>query len=287
MKKLLIVCGPTATGKTKLALALAKKFSGELISADSRQIYKGLDALTGKERSGDIPIWLYDIIDINESFSAHEFKKLATDAIGDITKRGNLPIVVGGTGFYLTALTQSIKTLSIAPNPALRKTLEHAPLVQLQERLQRMDVNRWKRMNDSDRKNPRRLIRAIEVAEAKQTVSASLPRYSPLWIGLTARAQVLKERIEKRVAGRFDEARREANEASAFILGAPPLLAHKRGEITKERALALWSTKEYQYAKRQLTWFKKQTDIHWFDIQDPTHLQQVEALVREWYTNNA
>ncbi len=285
--KLLIVCGPTATGKTAVALKLAKKFNGELISADSRQLYKGLDALTGKERSSEVPIWLYDIIDIDQSFSAHEFKKLATDAIADIGKRGKLPIVVGGTGFYLKALTEPIETLTIAPNKDMRKQLERLSLGGLQEKLKDVDEGRWERMNDSDRKNPRRLVRAIEVAGAKKGNSlqqgVSLHNTS-LWIGLTTTPRVLKKHIEARVADRFDQALTETTEDTAFLLGGPPVLAYKEGNISKTEALRIWAAKEYQYAKRQLTWFKKQKGIHWFDIQDASFSQQVEALVCEWYT---
>ena len=284
--KILIVCGPTATGKTALAVQLARKFNGELVSADSRQIYKGLDALTGKERSGDVPIWLYDIVEIGKLYSAHDFVSAAEVAIANIQTRGKLPIVVGGTGFYLKALTAPIDTLSIPPNHALRKRLASFSLEELQERLKHLDETRWEQMNDSDRKNPRRLIRAIEVAGAKKGNSlqqgVSLHN-ATLWIGLTAKPQVLKERITQRVSERFHAALREATKETAFLLGAPPLLLFQKGEISKAEALAAWAAKEYQYAKRQLTWFKKQNGIRWFDITQPLE-DEVERMVASWYT---
>ena len=283
--KLLIVCGPTATGKTALALNLARKFHGELVSADSRQMYKGLDALTGKERSNDIAIWLYDIIETGETCSAHDFVSRAAVAIADIHNRGKLPIVVGGTGYYLRALITPFDTISVPPNVELRKKLAASSLAALQAELKRADGARWERMNDSDRKNPRRLVRAIEVAKTGNIVHPVHPQYEALWVGLTASPQWLKERIEKRVNARFGKAVDEVRDGMELILGAPPLLALLRGEISKEQAQRTWVSREYQYAKRQLTWFKKQKGIHWFDIQDSSFSQQVEALVSEWYTS--
>ncbi|MFZ5844902.1 MAG: tRNA (adenosine(37)-N6)-dimethylallyltransferase MiaA [Patescibacteria group bacterium] len=284
--KVLIICGPTATGKTALALKLAKKFDGELISADSRQIYKGGDALTGKERAKDIPIWLYDVIDVGKPFSAHDFKKLATRAIIDITRRGKLPIVVGGTGFYLKALTEPPATLSIPPNTTLRQHLVQLSQAELQARLKHLDSGRWERMNQSDRQNPRRLIRAIEVATRGKTARPRASHYDVLWIGLTTAPPVLREYIEIRVQARFHEAVEEVQDGMEGILGAPPLLAYTRGEISKEEALAIWTRKEYHYAKRQLTWFKKESSIHWFDITRPNYQKEIAIQVAAWYTKS-
>lgn len=276
MNKIVIICGPTGTGKTKLALALAKKFNGELINADSRQVYKSLDALTGKDRSEEIAIWLYDVVGTDQEFSVAHFVRLAGRAIYDIDKRGKLPIVVGGTGFYLKALTESIDTISIPPNLTLRKKLNSTPLIKLQEELQRVDPARWMTMNDSDRSNPRRLIRAIEVSG--NTSTQRTPKYDAFWIGLTAPLPVLKQRIEARVKARWDKALSEVTDDLPPILGAGPLFLFLRGEVTKEEALRKWITAEYQYAKRQLVWFRKQKQILWLDE------AQVEEHVRQWYT---
>lgn len=290
--KLLIICGPTATGKTALAIKAAKAFGGELINADSRQVYKGLNALTGKDRSPSVPIHLYDVVSPDEEFSVAHFVRLAQTAIDDVHKRTKLPIVVGGTGFYLRALTTSIATLAVAPNSELRKILSSMPIEELQQRLQNVDQDRWDGMNDSDRKNPRRLIRAIEVAATNKAVveqgqsllqGLSLNN-NVLWIGLTTKQEILKKRIATRVAQRFEEALTEVREGLPPILGVTPLLSYKRGEITKEDALHRWTQLEYQYAKRQMTWFKKQQDIHWFDVQHAGYPRDVEELVREWYT---
>lgn len=264
MNKILIICGPTGTGKTKLALALAKKFNGELVNADSRQVYKGLDALTGKDRSDEVLIWLYDVVGTNQEFSVAHFVRLAQRAIDDIGRRGKLPIVVGGTGFYLKALTESIDTISIPPNLTLRKKLNSTPLIKLQEELQRVDPARWMTMNDSDRENQRRLIRAIEVAGTTSPQTAT--KYDALWIGLTAPLPVLKQRIAERIKSRWDKALGETRDDLPPILGAVPLLAFKYGKISKVEAIAKWISAEYQYAKRQVTWFRKQKQIEWYTI---------------------
>ena len=283
MKKVLIICGPTATGKTKFAITLAKQFNGELVNADSRQVYQGLDALTGKDRSEEVPIWLYDIVQIHEVFTVAHFVRLAQAAIDNIYKREKLPIVVGGTGFYLRALTTSIDTIAVPPNPATRETLRAISLDMLQEQLRCCDRDRWRTMNESDRKNPRRLIRAIEVAMSAPHTRRITPRYDTLQIGLTSSLPVLKQRISERVAMRFDNAVTEVCDGLPPILGADPLLSFKREEISKEETLMKWMLAEYQYAKRQMTWFKKEKGIRWFDI-SRDYVQEVEALVKGWYT---
>lgn len=284
MNKLLIICGPTATGKTKLAIDLAKKFNGELMNADSRQVYKGLDALTGKDRSEDIPIRLYDIVNPTDEFSVAHFVRLAHVAIDDISNRGKLPIIVGGTGFYLRALTREIDTIAIPPNQTLRKRLYAVSLTDLQDELQRVDPERWEKMNDSDRKNPRRLIRAIEVADAAGTTSGDVLPSDVLWIGLTAPLSVLKNRIAKRVWERLEKATTEVRGGLPPILGVDPLLSYVRGEKTKEDAISQWIQAEYAYARRQMTWFKNEPGIIWFDVAEPIYLQNVEDMVQKWYT---
>ena len=281
MKKILIICGPTATGKTGLAISLAKKFRGELVSADSRQVYKGLDALTGKDRSDEIPILLYDVVAPTEKFSVAHFVRLARNTIEDIGNRGTLPIVVGGTGLYLRALTRPIETIAIPPDWALRRRLETVSLDELQTLV---DPHRLERMNDSDKRNPRRLIRVIEIAKSEKTSSQHTPAYDTLWIGLTAPLPILKDRIETRIRSRFNQAVREVRNDLPSILGVDSLLAFTRGEVVKDEALRKWEQAEYQYAKRQMTWFRKEKAIHWFDVQHADYQREVEALVRGWYT---
>lgn len=286
MNKILIICGPTATGKTDLARMLAGEWNGELVSADSRQVYQGFDALTGKVRSNDIPIWLYDDISAREIFSAGDFVIRAQPVIDDITKRGKLPIIAGGTGFYLRALMGSVDTIFIPPDAALRKKLNLQSLEKLQKSLQQADAGRWAQMNESDRLNSRRLIRAIEVAHSPRSPQKIL-LYNALWIGLTAPLPVLKKRITQSVQGRFETALGEirSHELLPDILGVDPLQAYLRGEKTKEDTLAQWIQAEYQYAKRQMTWFRKEQGIHWYDVSDKRYLKPVAARVTAWYTH--
>lgn len=300
MRKVLIICGPTATGKTKLALALAKKFNGELVSADSRQVYKGLDILTGKDLPvDDIPLWLYDVALPSEPFSVAQYQRLARAVIDDIHRRGKLPILVGGTGLYIRAVVQPIDTASVPQNLSLRKKLHKAAVPQLQKTLMLLDPEKWDQMNHSDSRNPRRLVRAIEVAtwnkSHKRAEAQRAPSYGALWIALTGSRELLKENIENRVRARFsqgvmDEVEKLGDTAgdrslpAATSLGLVFVRRHIAGEISLEKTIKQWTAQEYDYAKRQLTWFRKEKDISWFDISNADFQKQVEALVGKWYT---
>jgi len=264
-KKLLVICGPTATGKTALAAALAKKFDGELISADSRQVYRGMDIVTGKDRP-DVPIWLYDVVNPDEEFSVSHWVRLANNAIADIQKRNKLPIVVGGTGLYIHALLNPLETIDIPPNRRLRKKLQSMTAHELQKMISRGD------MNQSDWNNPRRLIRKIEIAQSKLILGTQTHTYNCLLIGLTAPLPVLYQRIDKRLADR----KRAGMEAE--IAG---LLAKYDRHSPSMSSIGL---NEHGYARRQMTWFKKQPDIHWFTITKSGYQSDVTAEVSKWYT---
>ncbi len=295
MQKLLVICGPTATGKTKLALNLAKRFDGELVSADSRQVYKGLDALTGKDRpeGRDGKIWMYDAVDIGSDFSVSQYARMAEMVIDDIRKRGKLPIAVGGTGLYLKAITQPLPFIHIPPNPWVREKFQDQPKEILQRELQKVDRRKWERMNASDRNNPRRLLRALEIAMAANVSQPKEEVFDTLWIGLTAPKMVLEERIRKNVSERFDEAadevramRSNPSTVPVVIIGIPIISDCLRGSVSKEEAIERWTKKEFRYAKRQLTWFKKQPDIHWVDITSSQFEQEAAGFVSSWYTNS-
>ncbi len=163
MEKLLIVCGPTATGKTNLALKLAKRFNGEIVSFDSRQVYKSMDIGTGKDIKGyefkngfyvvkGIKIWLYDLVSPNYRFNVVDFIKESKKVVGDIWKRNKLPILVGGTGFYLQGLIEDVENLGVLPDFELREGLDSLSLIDLQDKLKKLNFQRWGKMNDSDRK---------------------------------------------------------------------------------------------------------------------------------------
>jgi tRNA dimethylallyltransferase len=274
MTKLLIICGSTATGKTALAAKLAKKFNGELISADSRQVYQGMDIVTGKDKPKDIKIHGLDLISPDEEFSVAHFVKYARTLINQIGKKGKLPIVVGGTGLYLNSLINPPQTLNIKPDWQLRKRLEGFSARKLLKLLKQLNPQRVDRMNHSDRNNPRRLIRAIEVNN-RQTLTPPV-KYDALWIGLTADKKILDKKIADRVqerikAGAIQEweklkVKYPANLPSMSSIGYRQL-----------PDIAAWIKAEQQYSRRQLTWFKKNKQIHW----NPNN---VVRLVKTWYT---
>lgn len=268
MNKLLVICGPTATGKTALAAALAKKFNGELVSADSRQVYCGMDIVTGKDKP-DVPIWLYNVVNPEEEFSVSHWVRLAKRAVADIAKRNKLPIIVGGTGLYIRALIHPFATIDIPPNKALRNKLQTLSVTQLQNMVKRSD------MNDSDWQNPRRLIRRIEIAKGEKIHKSQKKIYDTLLIGLTAPLPILDARIDKRFAQRIQQGMKEEIDR----------LIKKYGrDFPSMSAIGL---NEHAYARRQLTWFKKEKSIHWFDVTDAEMSDKVTALVRAWYTTDS
>ena len=280
MKKILIICGPTATGKTKLAASLAKKFSGEIISADSRQVYKGMDIVTGKDRPKGVKIHGLDLVKPDEEFSVAHFVKYAHSLINQI----RFPIIVGGTGLYLDSLINSPKTLSIKPNWELRKKLEQRSAKQLQSMLKKLDLARFQHMNHSDQFNPRRLIRAIEVNLQGQSLQVPnlQAEYDVFWLGLTADNTTLAERIEARVkqrvkAGAVKEWQGLKTKYRPNLPSMSAIGYRQLPDVTK------WIQAEQQYARRQLTWFKKNSNIHWFDT-TKAFQSPVVNLVKAWYT---
>ena len=173
MQKLLVICGPTSVGKTSLAIRLAKKFNGEIVSADSRQVYKKMDIGTGKDLPANsklqtlnsklgfyliqsIKLWGYDLVEANEEFNVSEYLNIAKTVITDIQKRGKLPILVGGSGFYIKGVIDGIPTVNIPANKELRNKLESMTAPDLFEKLAELSAERAGSMNSSDKKNPRR-----------------------------------------------------------------------------------------------------------------------------------
>ncbi len=326
MEKLLIICGLTATGKTSLGIALAKRFNGEIVSADSRQVYRTLDIISGKElpkgsrgqvsgitltirkkeyRLGihtidTVPVWLYDVVEPHESFSVAQYKKLAARAIADIRTRGKLPIVVGGTGLYIRGIAAPFDTIDIPQNEKLRRRLSSVRTPGLQRELQRTDTRKWESMKVSDRANPRRLIRAIEVGLWRQEHTGEQKRQQQplvdvLWVGLREPMAMLTLKISARVRSRWhsgavEEARSILRHVgspllqSATALGIDPLRKYLAGQLTEEQASEAWVKEEVRYAKRQMTWFRKEERIRWYDTREKDFVKGIEQVVREWYT---
>ena len=268
--KIIVVCGPTATGKSDKAVQIALEKNGEIISADSRQVYVGLDIGSGKithEEMKGIPHYLLDVADPKEIFSVEQFIELGKKAIQNILEKGKTPIICGGTGFYIDALIYNVSLPKIEPNKNLRKELESYSLEQLQKKLQELDEERY---SSIDIKNPVRLIRAIEIAYQLGSVPP-LKKNSPYeieWVYLDFEDEILKERIYKRLIARIEngmleEAKKLHEHGLSFERMKQLGLEYRYqamyllGEISYEEMIQLLHTKIWQYAKRQRTWFKK------------------------------
>ena len=321
-KKLLVILGSTSTGKTDLALKLAKIFNGELISCDSRQVYIGLDIGTGKlptdlkfkndlriKKSNcywemnEIKIWMYDVISAKKQYTVADYVKDAGEKIKDIQNRKKLPIIVGGTGLYLKALLYGLSNLSIPTDEKLRKELEELNVKRLQDRLKKISIKRWKKMNYSDQQNPRRLIRAIELEVSSkdntgQRAKGLLERCNVIKIGLSATKAVLYQRSDQRVVKRINQGMiEEAQDLNRVRLSLKRmkqlgleygvLADYLEGKIvSKEELIKILQNKIHSYIRRQITWFKKEKNVIWFDITSKNYLSKIEKLVGTWYDSS-
>ena len=269
----LLIAGATAVGKSAVALELAERFGGEIVSVDSMQVYRGLDIGTAKptpaERSR-VPHHLIDILDPTEMFDAAQFLARATDAVRDIRSRKRLPILCGGTGLYFKAWLEGIGQ-SPPPDRELRAELERLPLDVLVEELQQHDPETYTRI---DRKNPRRVIRAVEVIRLtgkpfsrQRTRSAAAP--TAFFVLERDRAELharIDHRVDQMLAdGLVGETRRSAlnSPAARQALGYRQIIEHLEGKHSLEEAIALVKLRTRQYAKRQLTWFRYQAQAEW------------------------
>lgn len=280
MKKVIVILGQTATGKSNLAVRIAKAHNGEIISADSRQIYKGLDIGTGKiaerEMKG-IPHHLLDVANPKKQFTVAEYKLLADEKITDILSRGKTPIICGGTGFYIDAVTKGVVLPEVPPNVKLRKILNRKSTESLFTILKKIDSSRAKSI---DRKNKVRLVRAIEIAKALGKVPSLVenePKYKFIKIGLYLPQDKLKKKVEKRVKGMFkDGLLKEINKLKKAKLTDKRLqeLGFEYFEPTEEKVI----NQTLKYAKRQVTWFKRDKKIKWFEASDNSSKQILTYL---------
>ena len=291
--KIIAVVGPTASGKTALSVEIARLVGGEVISADSRQVYTGLDIGTGKVTKSEmrgVPHYLLDVANPKRAISVVQYERLATRAIQDILKRGKVPIICGGTGLYIDAVLTCASFPAVAPNPKLRKELEKLPAEKLFEKLKKLDPARAETI---DAKNPRRLIRAIEIATALGSVPARTPaeeRYDTLYIGLTLLQEELSERIHTRLLahmrrGMIAEAKRLHAQGltwkrmESLGLEYRSLAQFLQNKITKIQMVELLDIAIRQYSKRQMVWFKRNKNIKWFA---PTNNQKVFTIVKKF-----
>ncbi|MDO8520675.1 MAG: tRNA (adenosine(37)-N6)-dimethylallyltransferase MiaA [bacterium] len=284
--KIIVIVGPTASGKSALAVKLAKKFDGEIISADSRQVYRGMDIGTGKVTKREmrgVPHHLLSIASPKNVYTVAHYTRDAEHALEEILKRGKLPIICGGTGFYIRALVDKLKLPNVPPDNVLRKRLEKKSTDELFELLKRLDPAFALRI---DRHNPRRLVRAIEIARALGHVpplEAKTP-YDPLFIGIILPTEKLAKRIHRRLlsrmkAGMLNEVRGlhrhgvSWKHMEEFGLEYRFCARYLTKKISKEEFLLQLENAIKQYAKRQMTWWKRDKRIHWI-----TPTQKTEAL---------
>lgn len=323
-----MICGPTATGKTSLGVTLAKLFNGEIVSADSRQVYTGLDIVTGKDISPDskfvdktrdlcietrhlqvgyrlkdnVPIWLVDIVEPEYIFNVGEYRQIADIVINNIIERNHLPIIVGGTGLYIRAITSYMNLIYIPPNKALRKELEKMDRDTLGKKLQELDPGKWSNMNNSDRLNPRRLIRAIELSlifKNRNIPSQKTDKRTDdnvLMIGLTVPTKPdLYGLIDKRIHERIDcgaasetelilKKKYDVNLPAFSASGYRPLLQYIEHTLSFDAAIKKWKGAEHEYARHQLTWFKRDSRVIWFDVTGQNYQNEIDQIVRKWYT---
>lgn len=280
-KKVIVVLGQTATGKSDLAVKLANKFKGEVISADSRQVYKKLDIGTGKitkEEMKGTPHHLLDVADPKKKFTVVEYKKLADQKIEEIFARGKTPIIVGGTGFYIDAVTKGIVLPEVPPNPKLRKTLETKSPETLFKILLKLDKARAENI---DPKNKIRLIRAIEIAKAigkVPKITEETPIYDFIKIGLHLPTPELTKKIEKRVKKMFDDGLlKEVKKLKLLGVSKKRLqeLGFEYFEPTYEKVVS----ESVKYAKRQMTWFKRDPSITWH-LASPSTFHKILAELK-------
>lgn len=291
MKKVLIISGPTATGKTALAVKLAKKFKGELISADSRQIYQGLDIGTGKDHPNDVKVHLIDLITPDKSFSVAQYRQLALQKISEIQAKNKLPIIVGGTGQYIDSIVNPQPTFSVKPNKILRFFLNKLPISYLQKICRFLDKNNYSLLNNSDQNNPHRLIRKIEIRlSLLKKISPDKNDFNYFHLSLTAPNSYLYSQIDRRVKKRLSTGLigEIENLLKSFHWSDPGLntLAYKEFKtgFTSEN-IDKWRFDEHGYARRQKTWFKKIIPITFIDITGPKFSQKAADLVEKWYNS--
>jgi len=291
------IVGPTASGKTALSVALAQRFNGEVISADSRQVYRGMDIGTGKvtrREMGGIPHYLLDVASPRRTFTAARYQRLGTKAIKHILTQGKLPIVAGGTGLYIDALLYDYALPAVKPDAKLRKKLEKRSAENLFAELKRRDPRRAKNI---DRHNKRRLVRALEIVlltkhpvPSREEALGRTSEYDVFKIGISPSPDELKKNIAARLAKRLrggmvkevehlHENGLSWKRFDGFGLEYRFVSRYVRGMITKQEMIDSIKKESWLYAKRQMTWFKRDTTIHWIKNRGERH--SVIRLIQE------
>jgi len=276
--KIIVLLGQTSTGKSDIAVEIAKKYNGEVISADSRQVYQGMDLGSGKitaEEMSGVPHHLLDVAEPKDIFDVQQYQKLGTESVMDTLSRGKVPIICGGTGFYIDSLINQTQFSSVGPNKELRSELEKKSLKELQDLLQKKSAKDYKKI---DTKNPVRIIRALEILDTLgkiPKVKKNNP-YKVLYIGLKIEKDLLYKRIHARILkrldlGMLDEAHQLLSSGVSHQRLQSLGLEYKYMSLNILRKInydemiekLYWDT--VHFAKRQKTWFKRNKEILWFD----------------------
>ncbi|WP_261133005.1 tRNA (adenosine(37)-N6)-dimethylallyltransferase MiaA [Bacillus sp. Marseille-Q3570] len=297
---LVVIVGPTAVGKTKTSIEIAKAFEGEIINSDSMQVYKGLDIGTAKikehEKEG-IPHHLFDIRTPDEDYSAADFQYDAQRNIKELHGKGRLPVMVGGTGLYIRAVTHGYDFTDVAADPEYREKLESYAqengVEALHDQLKQVDEKRASQIHPN---NVRRVIRALEIhhttgsVESPTNQSVEGSPYNLITIGLTMDREQLYERINLRVdlmleEGLLDEVKAlyEAevrNTQAVQAIGYKELYAYFEGRCSLEEAITTLKRNSRRYAKRQLTWFRHQMEVEWFDVTNGSINEKIPSILR-------
>ena len=289
--KIIVIVGPTASGKSAFAVKIAKKFHGEIISADSRQVYKGMDIGTGKvtkKEMAKIPHYLLDVANPKKQFTVAQYKRLAERAIKKIIANKKIPIICGGTGFYIQTITDNIAIPEVKPDTKLRAELEKKSTKELFNQLKKLDPRRTKNIDGNNR---RRLIRALEIiikSGKKVPLLKSEPKYETLFIGVRRKTKELKELIKIRLLRRLKQGMVKEvinlkksglswKRLEDFGLEYRYVAYYLQNKLSYNEMVAKLQKETEHYAKRQMTWFSKNKKIHWVKNQ-----KQSEKLVKEF-----
>lgn len=297
MENLLIITGPTGIGKTEISLKLANKYKGEIISSDSMQIYKKLDIGTAKVDldKTDIPHHMVDILEAHENFSVADFKFKAKEIISDINRRGGLPILVGGTGLYINSIVYNLDFTETKADyeyrDELRKILEEKGSEFLYNKLFNLNKDMAEKIHPN---NGQRIIRALEILksgnEKENNFRQENEDYNLIFIGINMDRERLYERINSRVdkmieLGLVDEVRSlldkglDKNSQSLKAIGYKEVISYLEGEIEYSEMIDLIKKNSRHYAKRQLTWFRRDGRIKWFDRESDNLLEEIESYI--------
>jgi len=299
--QILVILGTTSAGKTSLGVKLAAEFNGEIVSADSRQVYKGMDIGTGKDlkeyQAGrqKIKYHLIDVISPKRKFDLAKYQQLAFQAIKDILKRGKMPIIVGGSGLYIQALVDNYQLIKVKPDLKRRKFLEALDLEELFQRIKKLKPDFAARINNSDKNNHRRLVRYLEIIESgnEEKTGRGQSPYDFLILGLDLPKEILKERILERIVKRLEEEDMigEVKRLHQAGISWPRLISfgleykfiseHLQGRLDYETMVDKLNRASYQFAKRQKTWFrrfaKQGAKIKWVK-----NIKEAQKEIKKW-----